>query len=335
MMAFLIVAADQAGCACRARAARPAVCGVAIEVPDMSTPAKPVPMPAERIDTPGAVTSGLRWASGLRGPSDEKLAIALKLGLASVVPVSVTVLPSRPATVAGIVPEPLAPRNGMVTMNCSPVSGLEVMLPSNGGKPVALLIMSTAAAPAFCPKMARATRAQVPRWVTTSMPAVPLYSAGLQPRLTVLSGLRSTLTVSCVPLTIGAPLALMVVTVVAPDVKMAPGNDAVGSSAATEMVGDDDDASLDRVVRSLGARGVGAAEIGAERHVDDVHVVGHRPVDGVDGDVGRSGAAEHPDRVEVRLRRGTGADLEGPAGVRRRVVRPVVGEAAGQDAEAC
>ena len=43
------------------------------------------------------------------------------------------------------------PRNGIVTVNCSPVSGLLVIWPSNGGSVVALLIMSTAAAPACWP----------------------------------------------------------------------------------------------------------------------------------------------------------------------------------------
>jgi hypothetical protein len=54
----------------------------------------------------------------------------------------------------------------MVTVYCSPVSGFEVISPSNGGNPAELLIITTAAAPAFCPKIARATRAHVPRCVT-------------------------------------------------------------------------------------------------------------------------------------------------------------------------
>src|SRR5262245_24444742 len=106
-------------------------------------------MPAERIDTPGAVTSGLRWPSKSRGPSDEKLATTSKPGLASVIDVRVTLLPSSATIAAPLVLR--APRNGMVTVNASPVSGLDVIAPSKGGNVVALLIISTAAAPAFWP----------------------------------------------------------------------------------------------------------------------------------------------------------------------------------------
>src|SRR5262249_54542926 len=70
---------------------------------------------------------------------------------------------------------------------CSPVSGLDVMFPSNGGKPAALLAMITAAAPACCPKIAFATRAQVPRLTTAiwlppgTIPAF-VKALGEQPR---------------------------------------------------------------------------------------------------------------------------------------------------------
>src|SRR5512138_3967456 len=75
------------------------------------------------------------------------------------------------------------PRNGIVTVYFSPVSGFPVIGPSYGGKADELFSMTTAAAPAFCPKTARATRAQVPRRVTTSFPATFafVYSAGSQP----------------------------------------------------------------------------------------------------------------------------------------------------------
>src|SRR5258706_12238362 len=98
----------------------------------------------------------------------------------------------------------------MVTTNGSPVSGFDVIGPSNGGNVVALLIMTTAAAPACWPKIARDTRAQVPRCVTTSLPVTLAltYSAGLQPRLTVPFGLRSTFTCSDPELK-AAPLALI------------------------------------------------------------------------------------------------------------------------------
>ena len=63
------------------------------------------------------------------------------------------------------------------------------------------------------------------------------------------------------------------------------------------------------------------AERRAERHVDHVHVVIDRPVDRVDHDVGRAGAAEHAHGVQIGLRRHAGSD--GPAVRRdgRQVVR--------------
>ena len=53
---------------------------------------------------------------------------------------------------------------------------------------VVLLIITTAAAPAFWPKTARATRAQVPRCTTAILPATPAatYSFGSQPTMKVL-----------------------------------------------------------------------------------------------------------------------------------------------------
>src|SRR6266850_5277740 len=75
----------------------------------------------------------------------------------------------------------------------------------------ALLIITTAAAPALSPNTARATRAQFPRTVTTTLPAVPAYSASLQPSETEPLELRSTFTPNG-PLGMGAPLASIVVT---------------------------------------------------------------------------------------------------------------------------
>src|ERR1041385_8565651 len=69
----------QSGCACLTSAAMPVVCGVAIDVPDSITASVPVPIPAEAMLTPGAVTSGFSALSPGRGPNDEKLAIAAKL----------------------------------------------------------------------------------------------------------------------------------------------------------------------------------------------------------------------------------------------------------------
>ena len=72
--ALLTSSADQLGCACNASAATPAVCGAAIEVPDMIVPCVPLPMSVDRMLTPGAATLGLRKESPLRGPPEVKLA---------------------------------------------------------------------------------------------------------------------------------------------------------------------------------------------------------------------------------------------------------------------
>src|SRR4029453_4341427 len=66
---------------------------------------------------------------------------------------------------------PVKPRNGIVTVNGIPVSGLEKIAPSNGGSPATLLIIPTAPAPAGSPKIAFATRPQTPRLTTPGLPA--------------------------------------------------------------------------------------------------------------------------------------------------------------------
>src|SRR3989442_186911 len=74
--------------------------------------------------------------------------------------------------------------------------------------------MATAAAPACWPKIARATRAQVPRFVTASFPATlaATYSAGLQPRLTLPSVFLSTTTGIAPEGRVVTPLALIATT---------------------------------------------------------------------------------------------------------------------------
>ena len=62
----------------------PAVCGEAIDVPEITAKPFPVPTPAEKMLTPGAVTSGLSQLSPVRGPPEVKLAGARKPGLAMV-----------------------------------------------------------------------------------------------------------------------------------------------------------------------------------------------------------------------------------------------------------
>ncbi len=117
--------------------------------------------------TPGAVMSGLKPLSPLRGPPELKLAKPRRPGFTSVLAVVVTDDAAFSSPPSGV-PGPRTPKNGIVTVNSSPVSGFDRIGPSNGGKVDALLIIATAAAPACSPKTARATRAHVPRSVTAS-----------------------------------------------------------------------------------------------------------------------------------------------------------------------
>src|SRR5256886_17367623 len=140
-----------AGWACRVSAATPATCGEDIDVPESAAPALPVPMPVETMLTPGAVTSGLRPLSPVRGPPEVKLANPAKLSFVTgaattvIAPLAArSFAPSDDATVAG----PFTPRKGIVTLKGTPSSGLEVIGPSTGGKPGALFTITTAAAPA-------------------------------------------------------------------------------------------------------------------------------------------------------------------------------------------
>src|SRR4051812_39669467 len=123
--------------------------------------------------------SGLRPLSPVRGPPDEKLAKPRKFRFGSAAGVTVadcpvawySLFPSEPA----VVTRPRTPRNGMVTLNGWPVSGLLVIGPSTGGSPVVLSTITTALAPARSPKIALATRAHVPRTTTAIVfgPSVP------------------------------------------------------------------------------------------------------------------------------------------------------------------
>ena len=102
------------------------------------------------------------------------------------------------------------------------------------------MIIATAAAPACWPKIARATREQLPRTVTTSLPVTPaaVYSAGSQPSETppepvpLISG--STITGSEVPLAAVMPLASSaVMPPVGVSASASPGYEACESIAAT------------------------------------------------------------------------------------------------------
>ena len=79
MRADLIAIGDQSGWASLRRAARPATCGLDIEVPlyrSKSRPELPGGATAARMSWPGAMRSGLsRSADARSGPRDEKLAV--------------------------------------------------------------------------------------------------------------------------------------------------------------------------------------------------------------------------------------------------------------------
>ena len=86
--------------------------------------------------TPGAETSGLSQLSPLRGPPELKLAKPRNPGLAIVVLPSVALVAAMSrsgSSVAAAPRTPRMPRNGIVTANGSPVSGFDVIGPSNGG----------------------------------------------------------------------------------------------------------------------------------------------------------------------------------------------------------
>src|SRR2546422_5146673 len=82
------------GWAWRVSAATPATCGDAIDVPESAAPALPVPMAVEMMLMPGAVTSGLRPLSPLRGPPEVKLAKPVKLGFVRDAAPTVVAVPS-------------------------------------------------------------------------------------------------------------------------------------------------------------------------------------------------------------------------------------------------
>src|ERR687892_1897653 len=117
---------DQPGCAWRVRAATPLTCGADIDVPESRAPRLPVPTAADRTPTPGAVTSGFRAPSPVRGPLDVKPAKPVKFGFAINVDATVARFPSAatrssPSTSgAGGAPgtsrTPRTPKNGIVTL---------------------------------------------------------------------------------------------------------------------------------------------------------------------------------------------------------------------------
>src|SRR5689334_16144115 len=72
MTAALIICGVQVGCLDFTKAATPVTSGEAIDVPEMTRTLLPVPMPAEAIVSPGAVTSGFTTPIDPWVPREEK-----------------------------------------------------------------------------------------------------------------------------------------------------------------------------------------------------------------------------------------------------------------------
>src|SRR5947209_1947251 len=109
-------ATDQVGCACLVSTATPAMCGVAIDVPESTEKPLPLPDAAETVATPGAVTPGLRALSPMRGPADEKVATFSKPELG--------VLPVLKATALAGAGPPGGPVNVAVSLWSTPKNGI-------------------------------------------------------------------------------------------------------------------------------------------------------------------------------------------------------------------
>src|SRR5262245_41441388 len=146
MIADFTAAGVQLGCAWITSAAVPDTNGVAINVPDITTPWLPLATSVDVTASPGAEMSGLSRSSVMRGPLDEKVDVPVWMG----VPLEIEIdTPSRATSLLpsefGFDNSPRAPKNGMVTTKFSPVSGFCVICPSKGGRPAVLLIITTAA----------------------------------------------------------------------------------------------------------------------------------------------------------------------------------------------
>ena len=179
------------GCACFTSAATPAVVGAAIEVPDMVAERFPVPIPTEAIADSGPGQVGLEPAVARARP---ERAEAREAQVARVRERRVG--HRRRLAVGGDQRRARARRHAEERdRDGVRLAGVRVLgdlaLERRERRPCCSP-SRTAAAPACWPKIARATRAQVPttRRVTTSFPGDPVYSAGLQPLLITPSGWR-------------------------------------------------------------------------------------------------------------------------------------------------
>src|SRR3954470_1072462 len=177
---------DQSGWSCRSRAMMPAMCGLAIEVPEMirsllpawnpegsEAPVQPAatmqvwPVWTEVMLRPGAAMSGFSRRGEpkmRRGPREEKLATVSPPGWLSSVALTVV----ERAVVL------IEPPSTSVVITVGMVIGVTIVASSaipGGGEPGALLTMITPIAPAFWQFSVLVLKLQVPRLTTQILPA--------------------------------------------------------------------------------------------------------------------------------------------------------------------
>ncbi len=157
--AALSCATDQVGWRSRRSAAAPEICGVAIDVPDIAS--QRPPGMEERIDTPGALTSGFRRRDNGVGPDELKSASSLPEASGSVTAPTViarsdvpgeisdpapTSSKSFPAATTGTTPAAAAASSARATMSLegsisgSPSERLITFIPSSTAASIAATI---------------------------------------------------------------------------------------------------------------------------------------------------------------------------------------------------
>ena len=223
----------------------------------------------------------------------------------------------------------------MVTVYSSPVSGFPVIFPSNGGKEVALLIMITAAAPAFWPKigsrdagagsarrddhLARDARGDVLRRVATQRDRagarlqdldLKTERVGERPRRSRRSPGRSWCRSASSPRQGRWRSGSLAATLMAPPARRRRA-DQIRVRAGVARRGDHDHAALRRVRRGHRARARRRCRTAtpSDMLITSMSFV-DGPLDRIDRHVRRAGAAEHANGVEVRQRSDARPDVQ-------------------------
>src|SRR6266545_1487516 len=161
--ALLTIAGVQSGCSCRNSADEPATCGVAMLVP--WNIAKPLPGTDDKTFTPGAQTSGL-ISSRLAGPRLEKPASKFWLFVRNSMTVAPFAVAFCPASAR------IAARSSRPTITPEIVGWFAVpSCPIAIGSPATLFTTTAPAAPALCAFRIFVENVQVPRSITTMLPA--------------------------------------------------------------------------------------------------------------------------------------------------------------------